>query len=111
MKDEYGMKKIKEMLREKLRRGDQSPDEATVFKAVRQYLEYICETLPDETPKGQDFSNALCGWRGEWGSGTGVGEKVIDKLIEKALDERDDLLEFPHLRQKLVREINGETST
>ena len=94
---------IKAMIVEKLRQKGRSVDDCIVRGKVKQFLNEICELLPDETPVGQEFARSISDFEGEWHA------KAVKALIEKAMDEHDDLggKENEHLRQKLVTAIEN----
>lgn len=92
---------IKKMIVDKLRQEDRETSDDIVQGKARQYLKEICRLLPDESPAGQDFANLISKIQDEW------HQKAVAMLIEYAMEERNDLSDYPQLRQRLVAAING----
>ena len=95
------MATIKTMIVDKLRQENRETGDDIVSGTMRQYLDEICRLLPDETPAGQDFVKLVFKIQDEW------HKKAISMLIEYAMEERNDLAEYPHIRQKLSDVINN----
>ena len=96
---------IKAMIVDKLEQGGRNADDDIVFRMVQQKLKDICETLPDATREGEEFANAMLELHGKcdvW-----AGGDIVKVLSEKALNERDDLRGYPHLRHKLVLAVSN----
>ena len=100
--EEKGMATIRSMVAEKQQQGGYSTDVEIIKEKIRRYLVEACELLPNETPEGQEFASVMAELHE-----LREFKAAIDALVAKAMNERDDLCDYPHLRQKLVDEING----
>lgn len=101
MKEE-GMATIRAMVEEKQQQGGHSTDAEIVKEKIRRQLAEVCNLLPNETPVGLEFASItskLLDHR--------IHDDAVWTLVEKAMNERDDLCDYPHLRQELVRKIKG----
>lgn len=84
-------------------------------ETLKTYLNNICSSLPGENdssrnPEGVEFAAIMLNsddYHGEIVEGNDLHEKAVNKLIMKIMEERDDLVDYKHLRQKLVAEINN----
>lgn len=89
------MATIRSMVEDKLRQKDESTSCGRVREIIRKMLDGICKSLPDGTLVGDEFANAISK------SLDHAGTDPIDMLVEVAIEERDDLCEYPQLRHKL----------
>ena len=96
------MATIRAMVAEKQQQGGHSTDTETITGKIRQHLAEVCKLLPDETPIGREFAKVMFELKDHRNY-----EDAVKTLVEKAMNERDDLRDYPLLRQKLVDEING----
>ena len=91
------MATIRAMVVEKQQQRGHSTDDETIKGKVRQHLIEICKLLPDDTPVGREFANIMFELQDHRNH-----EEAVKTLIAKAMNERDDLRDYPRLRQKLV---------
>ena len=98
---EKSMATIKSMVENKLRRKGQSTNCEYVREIVRKLLDRICESLPDGTIEGGEFENAISK------SMDHAGIDPVGVLVESAMEDRNDLCDYPLIRQKLEHAINN----
>ena len=89
------------MVAEKQQQSGHSTDAETIKGKIRQHLVEACKLLPDETPVGRDFAKVMFELQDHRNY-----EDAVKTLVEKAMNERDDLQDYPHLRQELVLKVN-----
>ena len=99
---EKGMATIRAIVAEKQQQRGHSADESTIKEKVRRHLVEVCKLLPDDTPVGREFANVMFDLQDRLSH-----EEAVKTLIEKAMNERDDLQDYPFLRQELVLKIKG----
>lgn len=106
---------IKALIAEKIQRQRQliSPQEAVgeedIRKMVGKYLHVVCLTFPgennrDKNPAGVEFADIM------FGADKDLHNAAERKIIEKIMEERDDLVDYPNLRQKIVEAITTTES-
>ena len=83
-------------------------DEDSVRVEMVRFVNDICLTLPDgndpvANPAGIEFAKLM--FDVGLSDGEQVHKKAVEKAIEKATGDRDDLSDCPHLRELLVEEI------
>ena len=103
-KREEVMATIRSMVAEKQQQGGHSTDAEIVKEKIRRDLAEVCNLLPNETPVGLEFASVMAEL-----PELREFKDAIDALVAKAMNERDDLQDYPHLREKLVDKINGIT--
>ena len=96
------MATISAMVAEKQQQGGLSTDAEIIKEKIRRHLAEVCKLLPDDTPVGREFANVMFKLQDHR-----KHEDAVKILVEKAMNERDDLCDYPLLRQKLVGKING----
>ena len=96
------MATIRAMVAEKQQQGGHSTDVEIIKEKIRRHLAEVCKLLPDDTSVGREFANVMFELQDCL-----KHEDAVKRLVEKAMNERDDLCDYPLLRQKLVDEING----
>ena len=108
-------KKIKALIVEKIQRQRQltSPQEAVseedIRKEVGEYLRVVCLTFPgennrDKNPAGVEFADIM------FSADKDLHDAAERKIVEKIMEERDDLVDYPNLRQKIVEAITTTES-
>ena len=113
--DEEKTDTIKTLIIEKIRQQRQliSPQEAVseedIRKMVGKYLHVVCLTFPgennrDKNPAGVEFADIM------FGADKDLHNAAERKIIEKIMEERDDLVDYPNLRQKIVEAITTTES-
>ena len=95
------MATIRAMVAEKQRQSGHSTEEEIIKEKVRRHLVEVCELLPNETPEGQEFASLMLQIQDHR-----IREEAMKTLVARAMDVRDDLCDYPLLRQKLVDVIN-----
>ena len=90
------------MVAEKQQQGGHSTDAEIVKEKIRRDLAEVCNLLPNETPVGLEFASVMSKLLDHR-----IHDDAVRTLAEKAMNERDDLCDYPLLRQKLVGKING----
>ena len=118
---------IKAMIIEKIRQQRLSASQQAtmsdedVREELGKYLHAVCLQFPDENdrdtnPAGVEFSEVMflaesvSHSESEKVEGKDIHEKGVNKLIAKVMDESDDLMDYPHLRQKIVDAITTSKS-
>lgn len=96
------MATIRLMVAEKQQQGGHSTDAEIIKEKIRRHLMEVSRILPNETPEGLEFASVMAELHE-----LREFKDATDALVAKAMNERDDLCDYPHLRQKLVDEING----
>ncbi|MCQ2284955.1 MAG: hypothetical protein MJZ57_08650 [Bacteroidales bacterium] len=105
------MSTIKKLVTDELQKKDKHCDEEIIKLYIRHYANTACKFYPDNTDGGLEFCSLMLSVMPNFNkckenpSGEKVFVKAIEKLVEKAIDEQDDLQSFPQLRKKLVEEI------
>ena len=94
------MATIKTMVVEKLQQEGRSTADDTIKEVIHRKMKEICKLLPDGTPEGREFADIMFKHLGEG------HEKMVAVLVDKVMEVRDDLCDYPHLRQKLIGDIN-----
>ena len=89
------MATIKSMVSDKLRQKGERPNCERIREIVRRIINRLCEPLPDGTPEGHEFEYMISK------SLDRVGTGPNDILVDAAIEERNDLCEYPHLRHNL----------
>ena len=92
-------KPIRTMVEEKLKQKGWGVSDENVREIIRKLLNRICELLPnDKSQISEEFASIMFNNIGQ--------NKVVEILVGKAIDERDDLLGYKCLRQKIEKAIN-----
>ena len=99
------VKKIKQQSHGTLQHGDLSDE--NVRKELVKYVEAVClelpgENNPDKNPEGADFAAIM------FRANQDIHDAAVNKVVEKIMDERDDLVDFKGLRQKIVEALTKE---
>ena len=108
-------KKIKALIVEKIQQQRQltSPQEVVseedIRKVVEKYLHEMCLTFPgennrDKNPAGVEFADIM------FSADKDLHDAAERKIVEKIMEERDDLVDHPNLRQKIVDAITTTES-
>ena len=108
-------KKIKALIVEKIQQQRQltSPQEVVseeeIRKVVGKYLHVVCLTFPgennrDKNPAGVEFADIM------FSADRDLHDAAERKIVEKIMEERDDLADYPNLRQKIVDAITTTES-
>ena len=106
---------IKALIVEKIQQQRQltTPQETVseedIRKMVGKYLHVACLTFPgennrDKNPAGVEFADIM------FGADKDLHNAAERKIIEKIMEERDDLVDYPNLRQKIVEAITTTES-
>ena len=96
------MATIRSMVAEKQQQGGHSTDVEIIKEKIRRHLVEACKLLPNGTPEGLEFASVMAELHE-----LREFKDAIDALVAKAMNERDDLQDYPFLRQELVRKIKG----
>ena len=92
-------KSIRTMVAEKLKQKGWGVSDENVREIIRKLLNRICELLPkDKAQISEEFASIMFNNVGE--------DSVVEILVEKAMKERDDLLGYKCIREKLEKAIN-----
>lgn len=92
-------KAIKAMVSEKLKQKGWGVSDENVREIIKKFLYKICELLPQgKSEISEEFSKVMF-------NSTETG-KEVEVLVEKAMNERDDLLGYLCIRQELENAIN-----
>ena len=94
------MATIKSMIEDKLRQKGESPNCGRIRGIVRKLIDRICESQPDGKLEGREFVNVISQAMDQ------VGTEPIDMLVDMAMEDRNDLCDYPIIRQRLERAIN-----
>ena len=108
-------KKIKALIVEKIQQQRQltTPQETVseedIRKVVGKYLHVVCLTFPgennrDKNPAGVEFADIM------FSADKDLHDAAERKIVEKIMEERDDLVDYPNLRQKIVEAITTTES-
>ena len=89
------------MVAEKQQQGGHSTDAEIIKEKIRRHLMEVSRILPNETPEGLEFASVMAELHK-----LREFKAAIDALVAKAMNERDDLQDYPHLRQELVLQVN-----
>ena len=97
---EEGMATIRAMVAEKQRQSGHSTEEEIIKEKVRRHLVEVCKLLPNKDSIGREFAKVMFELQDQ-----PKHEEAVKTLVAMAMDERDDLQDYPFLRQELVRKI------
>ena len=109
-KKEKQMATIKEMIIEKIRQQchgtlqQEDLRDENVRKELEKYLHVVCLTLPgendpDKNPEGANFAAIM------FRTYQDLHDAAVNKIIEMIMDERNDLIDYKPLRQKIEKAI------
>ena len=90
---------IKSLVLERLQQKGEVASCERVGEIVAKLLAPICKLLPDGTPEGNEYVKILS-------KSMDIGMCPSNLLVKKVVDERDDLCDYPCLRQRLECAIN-----
>lgn len=95
------------LVAEKLEQSEREADADTIKKKIGSKLKEVCRLLPNESDEGKEFVTVMFKFVPPVPSkGKDTFNNTIEALVAKCMDARDDLCDYPHIRQKLVDAIN-----
>ena len=107
------MKKIQEVVVEKLQEQGRSTDETTIEAYIKHGLQKVCALLPRD-PYGSEMKELMISKEFETlmfeVSEDNPHENAVNALVSKAMDIRNDLARYPAIRNALVAELEKQLS-
>lgn len=103
------MRTIKEGVIEALRMKGRSTEESVIREYAKRALNRVCALFPSDpdnlkTPEATVVNDEFVSFVFSL-SEKKTREEQIDILTNKAMDERDDLSQYPAIRQRVVHEL------